>query len=645
MIRSPLYHSAESIFFNSIARANTYSLSESHTCRLSASLIGLHNVPIARQTNVARLHSMSSMPNLSGWNTMISIAGKERSTQSYFMELDSWANLGQANEMRSEAINIIKHWVNMQNIVNDDSRHALALDDLNLESLPQLPDNVSVLSLSCNRLGNNLPVLPSGLMILNITANALVELPVLPENLQYLVCSNNKLTRLPNLPEYLLSLFADANEISALPVLPKSLTHLNLAQNKLTTLIDLPETLTYLDAAYNNIAQLPAVLPDTLEEIFLSHNALTDLPDPLPRNLQYLSLVNNQLSDLPDSIFYLNTTGHIFLENNPLSVRAQQRLFDVTRTAAYGGVEIYYSANQQSDLDDTLLCPAFIDSVVNWYSAESQVRVQDIWDGIEAEAHSQDFAQFLDRLSHTPYFQDSVFRSTMISWLDRLAVDNELRAHIFLVAMDALGSCDDRVLLALNTMKKEGLALDICRGKYDDDIKQLIVLARQMFRLDMLEKIAYEKAASLPNADEIEVYLAYQTKLRDVLGLPLDVASMNFFDISGVQQIDLDRAQQHIKQAEEKQFKSYLANDWGPAQALLQRLYPSEYQQALNAISVLAQTEFGRRQTDYLQTSKLLNNEHNRMQITQTILEQIACEVKLPLIDRLLKQVDCECRT
>lgn len=642
MIRSPLYHSAESIFFNRIARTNTHvSPAASHTCRLSASLVGLRNVAIGRQTNPAPLHSISSMPNLSRGNTMISIAGKERSTQSYFMELDTWANCGQADEMRSEAINIIKQWVNMQNIVNNDSVHALALDELNLESLPQLPDSVSVLSLSFNRLGSNLPVLPSGLTTLNITANALVELPALPKNLKYLVCSNNNLTRLPDLPEHLLNLFADANKISVLPALPNRLTHLNLAHNKLTTLIDLPETLTYLDVAYNNIAQLPVVLPDALEEIFLSHNVLTYLPDPLPRNLQCLSVVNNQLSDIPDSIFYLNTTGHIFLEDNPLSVRAQQRLFDITRTATYSGVEIYYSANQQPNLDDTLLLPAFVDSVVNWYSDEGQARVQGIWGAIEGEAHSQDFAQFLDRLSHTHYFQDSVFRSTMISWLDRLAVDNELRAHIFQVAMDALGSCDDRVLLALNTMKKEALALDICRGKYDDELKQLIVLARQMFRLDMLEKIAYEKVASLPNADEIEVYLAYQTKLRDKLGLPLDVASMNFFDISGVDQIDLDRAQQHIKLAEEKQFKNYLANEWTPGQALLQRLYPNDFQQALNTISLLAQAEFAHRQANYLQTNKLLNNEHNRAQTTQIILEQIACEVKLPLIERLLNQADC----
>lgn len=641
MIRSPLYHSAESIFFNRITRTNTHSLSVSHTCRLSASLIGLRNVAMDRQTNIAPLHSISSMPNLSGGNTMISIAGKERATRSYFIELDSWANCGQADEMRSEAINIIKQWVNMQNIVNNDSVHALTLDELNLESLPPLPDNVSVLSLSFNRLGNNLLVLPSGLTTLNVTANALVELPALPKNLKYLVCSNNNLTRLPDLPEHLLNLFADANKISVLPALPNRLTHLNLAHNKLTTLIDLPETLTYLDVAYNNIAQLPVVLPDALEEIFLSHNVLTYLPDPLPRNLQCLSVVNNQLSDIPDSIFYLNTTGHIFLENNPLSVRAQQQLFDITRAATYSGVEIYYSANQQSNLDDTLLLPTFVDIVANWYSDESQVRVQGVWGEVEGEAHSQDFAQFLDRLSHTPYFQDSVFRSTMISWLDRLAVDNELRAHIFQVAMDALGSCDDRVLLALNTMKKEALALDICRGKYDHDLKQLIILARQMFRLDMLEKIAYEKVASLPNADEIEVYLAYQTKLRDKLGLLLDVASMNFFDISGVDQIDLDRAQQRIKLAEEKQFKNYLANEWTPGEALLQRFYPNDYQQALNAISLLAQAEFARRQTDYLQANKLPDNEHNRAQTTQIILEQIACEVKLPLIERLLNQADC----
>jgi hypothetical protein len=642
MIRSPLYLSADSIFFNNLTITNTHRFSVSNICQLSASLVGLRNVSIARQTNLGSMHSISSMPNLLLGSAMISVAGKERTLQSYFVELNNWANLGQVHELRSEAVSIIKRWVNMQNIVNNDDRHALALDELNLETLPQLPDNVSVLSVSMNRLGNNLKVLPCGLITLNITANALLELPALPKTLKNLVCSNNKLTRLPDLPEHLVSLFADTNEISTLPALPKRLTHLNIAQNKLISLDDLPETLIYLDAAYNNIAQLPTVLPDALEEIFLSHNALTCLPNSLPRNLQYLSVVNNQLSEIPDSFFIPNATGHIFLENNPLSVAAQQRLLDVTRTAESYGIEIYYSVTQPTDLDldNTLLCPTFVDSVCNWYADENPGRIRRVWEAIESEAHSQDFAQFLDRLSYTPCFQDGVFRASMLSWLDGLAADNELRAHVFQVAMDALGSCDDRVLLALNTMKKEGLALDICRGKYDHDLKKLMVVAKQMFRLDMLEKIAYEKAAALPDADEVEVYLAYQTKLREELDLPLDIASMSFFDISGVAEIDLEWARQFIKQAEEQQFKKYLANEWAPGQVLLQRFYPSDYQQALDAISLLAQTDFVSRQNNYLKTKKLPNNEHSRMQTTQAILEQIACEVKLPLIDRLLKQAN-----
>lgn len=126
-------------------------------------------------------------------------------------------------------------------------------------------------------------------------------------------------------------------------------------------------------------------------------------------------------------------------------------------------------------------------------------------------------------------------------------------------------------------MKKEGIILDIERGEYDEQLNKLIPLARQMFRLDQLEQIAYAKAATLGMVDEVEVYLAYQVKLRDKLDLPLDITDMRFFDVSYVTQQDLEQAEKQVKTAEKNDFEHYLASDFSPWKSVLKRFSPDDY--------------------------------------------------------------------
>ena len=207
-----------------------------------------------------------------------------------------------------------------------------------------------------------------------------------------------------------------------------------------------------------------------------------------------------------------------------------------------------------------------------------------------------------------------------------MADDAQLRTLIFAVAQEGVGSCEDRAQLTLNTMHTAGINLAVTRAQYDTQLDQLLACAKVMFRMHTLEGIARKKAATLPLVDEIEVYLAYQVKLRTQLDLPV-ATTMRFFEVSHVTQDDLDIAFLQIKHKEETEFLSYLSTDWGPWQTVLHRLTPSAYQTLQETISDTVDHDFKTRQTHFLQSNNIDDNEYNRAKTAQTVLKNIVYEI------------------
>jgi len=248
------------------------------------------------------------------------------------------------------------------------------------------------------------------------------------------------------------------------------------------------------------------------------------------------------------------------------------------------------------------------------------------WEKLGTTRGANDFSLFLDRLRDSLHFHQDEFKFAICTWLNKLADDAELRTLIFAVAQEGVGSCEDRAQLTLNTMHTAAINLDVTRAQYDTQLDQLLACARVMFRLQTLENIARKKAATLPLVDEIEVYLAYQVKLRTQLDLPI-AATMRFFEVSHVTQDDLDTALLQIKHKEEMEFLSYLSTDWGPWQTVLHRLTPSAYQILQETISDTVDHDFKTRQTHFLQSNNIDDNEYNRAKTTQTVLKNIAYEI------------------
>ncbi|WP_049810799.1 NEL-type E3 ubiquitin ligase domain-containing protein [Salmonella enterica] len=508
-----------------------------------------------------------------------------------------------------------------------------------LTSLPPLPAGLQTLSVAGNQL-TSLPPLPAGLQTLSVAGNQLTSLPPLPAGLQMLLVARNQLTSLPPLPAGLRRLLVAGNQLTSLPPLPAGLQMLSVAGNQLTRLPPLPAGLRRLLVAGNQLTSLPP-LPAGLQVLSVSDNQLTSLPllpaglelltlernpqlvrlPPLPEGLQTLSVDanpqltrlpalpsglqrlyarNNQLTRLPESITGLSSEASVNLEGNPLSERTLQALREITSAPGYSGPRILFDmAGASAPREARALHLAAAGWLVP--AREGEPAPADRWHMFGQEDNAAAFSLFLDRLSETENFmKDAGFKAQISSWLVQLAEDEALRAKTFAMATEATASCQDRVTLALHQMKNVQLVHDAEKGQYDNNLAALVATGREMFRLEKLEQIAREKAGTLALADDVEVYLAYQNKLKKALGLTSVTAEMRFFGVSGVTVSDLQAAELQVKAAEKSELREWILQ-WGPLHSVLERKAPER-------VNALREKQI----SDYEETYRMLSDTELR---------------------------------
>ncbi len=513
----------------------------------------------------------------------------------------------------------------------------LVIPDNNLTSLPALPPELRTLEVSGNQLTSlpvlppgllelsifsnpltHLPALPSGLCKLWIFGNQLTSLPVLPPGLQELSVSDNQLASLPALPSELCKLWAYNNQLTSLPMLPAGLQELSVSDNQLASLPTLPSELYKLWAYNNRLTSLPAlpsglkelivsgnrltslpVLPSELKELMVSGNRLTSLPM-LPSGLLSLSVYRNQLTRLPESLIHLSSETTVNLEGNPLSERTLQALREITSAPGYSGPIIRFDmAGASAPRETRALHLAAADWLVP--AREGEPAPADRWHMFGQEDNADAFSLFLDRLSETENFiKDAGFKAQISSWLAQLAEDEALRANTFAMATEATSSCEDRVTFFLHQMKNVQLVHNAEKGQYDNDLAALVATGREMFRLGKLEQIAREKVRTLALVDEIEVWLAYQNKLKKSLGLTSVTSEMRFFDVSGVTVTDLQDAELQVKAAEKSEFREWILQ-WGPLHRVLERKAPER-------VNALREKQI----SDYEETYRMLSDTELR---------------------------------
>ncbi|MGS5990719.1 type III secretion system effector E3 ubiquitin transferase SspH2 [Salmonella enterica] len=475
----------------------------------------------------------------------------------------------------------------------------LTVEDNQLTSLPPLPAELELLTVSGNQL-TSLPPLPAGLQMLSVSGNQLTSLPPLPAGLQTLLVAGNQLTSLPPLPAGLRRLLVAGNQLTSLPPLPAGLQVLSVSDNQLTSLPLLPAGLELLTLDRNpQLARLPP-LPEGLQTLSVDANPqLTRLPA-LPSGLQRLYARNNQLTRLPESITGLSSEAIVNLYGNPLSERTLQALQNITSAPGYSGPRILFDmAGASTPREARALHLAAADWLVP--AREGEPAPADRWHMFGQEDNADAFSLFLDRLSETENFiKDAGFKAQISSWLAQLAEDEALRANTFAMATEATSSCEDRVTFFLHQMKNVQLVHNAEKGQYDNDLAALVATGREMFRLGKLEQIAREKVRTLALVDEIEVWLAYQNKLKKSLGLTSVTSEMRFFDVSGVTVTDLQDAELQVKAAEKSEFREWILQ-WGPLHRVLERKAPER-------VNALREKQI----SDYEETYRMLSDTELR---------------------------------
>ncbi|EBE2218729.1 E3 ubiquitin--protein ligase [Salmonella enterica subsp. enterica] len=441
--------------------------------------------------------------------------------------------------------------------------------------------------------------LNNGNAVLNVGESGLTTLPdCLPAHITTLVIPDNNLTSLPALPPELRTLEVSGNQLTSLPALPSELCKLWAYNNRLTSLPALPSGLKELIVSGNRLTSLP-VLPSELKELMVSGNRLTSLPM-LPSGLLSLSVYRNQLTRLPESLIHLSSETTVNLEGNPLSERTLQALREITSAPGYSGPRIRFDmAGASAPREARALHLAAADWLVP--AREGEPAPADRWHMFGQEDNAAAFSLFLDRLSETENFiKDAGFKAQISSWLAQLAEDEALRANTFAMATEATSSCEDRVTFFLHQMKNVQLVHNAEKGQYDNNLAALVATGREMFRLGKLEQIAREKVRTLALVDEIEVWLAYQNKLKKSLGLTSVTAEMRFFDVSGVTVTDLQDAELQVKAAEKSEFREWILQ-WGPLHGVLERKAPER-------VNALREKQI----SDYEETYRMLSDTELR---------------------------------
>ena len=178
---------------------------------------------------------------------------------------------------------------------------------------------------------------------------------------------------------------------------------------------------------------------------------------------------------------------------------------------------------------------------------------------------------FLERLTTTADYQDPASRPLLaqriIHTLLSVPGNEQIRDEAMALIHDAISTCDDRVILALDDLETLELRESAKNLAVEhDDPSELLALGQKMMQMEKVKLIALEHAAKLPSVDEVEVVLAYQIEIRKHLELPGAAEHMLYRLCAEVSQQDIDEALVQLNSnCGEDQLREFLKT-WEPWQ-------------------------------------------------------------------------------
>jgi len=454
----------------------------------------------------------------------------------------------------------------------------LTLQHLCLGSLPEIFDHPLLSALkkltlndcSLTRLPDSLGQL-TNLTELNLNSNELSTLPASINHLkklERLVVGNNRLSSLPE-------------ELSGLC----SLNILDISRNPISdfpgSLRSLP--LTELDASRTALQSLPDVVTSlhSLEYLELGNTLLTTLPSQISQltSLDGLILTGARLTSLPDTITQLPDGCGIDLTGNPLSQNIIDNL--ITQLNPQEGGPLILFPEGQMSINASLPLER---NVAKWLSLTPEQ--SDLWQTLGKNEDARHFDTWLGLMAQTQDFTNLQTRprlqermKDLLSHLtEALEASNRQQVEPFLgAAHEATSTCEDRIAVGLNNMEMLRVNHSVEQGGITQN--QLLTLGREMFVLEQIKAIAAEKVKGLLMVDEVEVHLAYQTGLKQAMGLTLGNDDMLYRRDSQVTGTDITQAAERIQQ--QLQSEGVLTASlvqWTPMREHIRREHPSEWQ-------------------------------------------------------------------
>ncbi|USE37114.1 NEL-type E3 ubiquitin ligase domain-containing protein [Endozoicomonas sp. SCSIO W0465] len=339
-----------------------------------------------------------------------------------------------------------------------------------------------------------------------------------------------------------------------------------------TCLTALPENFSVRGSLFLNDCIYLTTLPDNLfvgGDLLLKRcTGLTCLPDNLfvAGNIHLTGCTS--LTTLPDWITRIGRTSqglirHVFLDNTGLS----DTLIDRLRTTRPPGIQFHFSRNAgQPEQQFSSMEQGF----AFWRKlASSHLEMPEL-----DLCHDQttELVSFLSRLTSTADYQNRVTRPVLaqrvMALMSLLTVNERVREDALRHINQALSSCDDRIILALDDLETlqlrhsaEKLALE------NRDPQELRALGLKMMHLDEVKRIARDHMKSLSWVDEVEVVLAFQIGVRQQkLDLPGSTQHMLFRGCAYVSDQDIANAVQQVNtHCSGAKLEAYLLQ-WAPWQ-------------------------------------------------------------------------------
>jgi hypothetical protein len=199
--------------------------------------------------------------------------------------------------------------------------------------------------------------------------------------------------------------------------------------------------------------------------------------------------------------------------------------------------------------------------------------------------YSGAFCHWLNRMAQTRDYLTESTRPAVMESLEELvssltAQDTALRERCFLLANEALATCNDNVADALNDM--HALVFDAAFNPAGKTEEEIFTLGRRFFAFDLVDRhtVNYLKSCrrnGRPHREEVEVRLAFRLALKSRFQLPIQSQSMLYAPSANLTTADFDTAHGEVQAGidDVAQFAQFM-RQWSPLTRYAQHRFASD---------------------------------------------------------------------